>query len=77
MIYSGAMNRLAAHAGWIAAAILAAYALAGIALSRGEPINSIWLVIAASLTYLLGYRFYAKFIAARVMALDDRRATPS
>jgi carbon starvation protein len=71
------MKRLAAHVGWIAVAILAAYSLAGIALSRGEPINSIWLVIAASLTYLLGYRFYAKFIAARVMALDDTRATPA
>ncbi len=27
--------------------------------------------------YALGYRFYAKFIAAKVMALDDRRATPA
>ena len=29
------------------------------------------------LSYATGYRFYAKFIAARVMALDDRRATPA
>jgi carbon starvation protein len=39
-------------------------------------VNSIWLVIAAACTYLVGYRFYAVFIAARAMALDDRRATP-
>jgi carbon starvation protein len=62
---------------WIAVAILAAYSLGGIALARGEPINSLWLVLASSLTYLLGFRFYAKFIAARVMALDDTRATPA
>jgi len=49
----------------------------GIALRRGEPINSIWLVVAAASTYLVGFRFYAKFIAVRVMALDNRRATPA
>ena len=53
---------------WAAVAVGAAYCLAGIALNRGEPINSIWLVIAAVCTYLLGFRFYGKFIAARVMA---------
>jgi carbon starvation protein len=71
------MRRMVGHLVWIAMAILAAYSLAGIALSQGEPINSIWLVLAASLTYLLGFRFYARFIAARVMALDDTRATPA
>jgi carbon starvation protein len=44
---------------------------------RGPPINSIWLVLAAVCTYLVGYRFYAKFIAAKVMMLDDKRATPA
>jgi len=57
--------------------MVAALCLAGIALNRGEPINSIWLVLAASCTYLLGFRFYAKFIAARVMVLNNDRATPS
>jgi carbon starvation protein len=71
------MSKMVGHLLWIAIAVLAAYSLAGIALSRGEPINSIWLVLAASLTYLLGFRFYARFIAARVMALDDTRATPA
>jgi carbon starvation protein len=65
------------HAAWIALAILAAYSLAVVALSRGEPINSMWLVLAAACTYLVGFRFYGKFLAARVMALDDRRATPA
>ncbi|HTB15499.1 MAG TPA: carbon starvation CstA family protein [Bryobacteraceae bacterium] len=62
---------------WALIAIAAAFAMATIAQSRGEPVNSMWLVIAAVCTYLLGYRFYAGFLAARVMALDDRRATPS
>jgi carbon starvation protein len=62
---------------WIALACCAAICLGAIALSRGEHINSLWLVAAAACTYLTGYRFYGKFIAARVMALDDRRATPA
>jgi carbon starvation protein len=51
--------------------------LATIAQTGGEPVNSMWLIVAAVCTYLLGYRFYAAFVAARVMALDNRRATPA
>src|SRR5688572_10053054 len=61
---------------WAGMAVLAALAFGVIAIERGEPVNSIWLVLAAGCTYLIGYRFYAKFIAAKVMMLDDRRATP-
>ncbi|MDP9169273.1 MAG: carbon starvation protein A, partial [Acidobacteriota bacterium] len=61
---------------WVAAACLGAVSLAAIATSRGEHINSLWLVLAAACVYLLAYRFYGKFLAARVMALDDNRATP-
>jgi carbon starvation protein len=62
---------------WALLAVLAAICLAAIANSRGEPVNSLWLVAAAASIFLIGFRFYAKFIAARVMALDDRRATPA
>jgi carbon starvation protein len=62
---------------WILVAALGAFCLGGIALKRGESINSTWLVTAAVCTYLAAYRFYAAFIAAKVMALDDRRATPA
>jgi carbon starvation protein len=51
--------------------------LGGIALGRGEHINSLWLVVAAACSYATAYRFYGKFIAARVMALNDERATPA
>jgi carbon starvation protein len=62
---------------WIAVALLGAGTLAGVALARGETINSAWLVLAAVCTYLAAYRFYAAFIAANVLALDDNRATPA
>jgi carbon starvation protein len=54
-----------------------ALALAGIAINRGEPVNSMWLVIASVCTYLFAYRVYGAWIAAKVMALDDTRATPA
>src|SRR5437773_3791141 len=62
---------------WIGIAVLGAFALATIALRRGEQINAMWLVVAAFCTYTLGYRFYSKFIAAKVLALDGQRATPA
>ena len=62
---------------WIGVAILGACCLGGIALDRGEHINSVWLVLAAACTYATGYRMYGRFIAARVMALDNKRATPA
>jgi carbon starvation protein len=65
------------HVIWILIACVAALCLGAIALNRGEQINSVWLVLASVCTYLVAYRFYSKFIAAKVMALDDRRATPA
>jgi len=69
--------KLLAYLFWAAVAATAAFCLGGIALNRGEHINSIWLVLAAACTYATGYRFYSRFLAARVLALDDRRATPA
>ncbi|HZU31566.1 MAG TPA: carbon starvation CstA family protein, partial [Candidatus Angelobacter sp.] len=62
---------------WLAVATLGALALATIAFHRGEPINAMWLVVAAVCSYALGYRFYSKFVAAKVLALDAMRATPA
>ncbi len=62
---------------WTAVSAVAGVCLGGIALYRGEHINSIWLVLAAACTYAVGYRFYGKWIATRVMALNDKRATPA
>ena len=71
------MKKVLAHLVWAAVAIVAALCLGAIALNRGEHINSLWLVAASACTYVLGFRFYAKFIASRVMSLDDKRATPA
>ncbi len=62
---------------WIAVALMGALALGTVALHRGEQINAMWLVVAAVCTYALGYRFYSKFIAAKLLTLDALRATPA
>jgi carbon starvation protein len=62
---------------WAAVAVGGALSLGVIAGHRGEPVNSLWLVAAAACIYAVGFRFYGKFIAAKVMALDDLRATPA
>src|ERR1700738_3704941 len=71
------MKKILGHLLWAAISVLAAGCLAAIALNRNEHINSFWLVVASACTYLVGFRFYARFLSTRVMALDDRRATPA
>src|SRR5579859_7658648 len=71
------MKNILGHLLWAAISVLAAFCLAAIALNRSEHINSFWLVVAAACTYLVGFRFYARFLSTRVMALDDTRATPA
>jgi len=62
---------------WLGIAITGASAAGGIALNRGESINAIWFIVAAICTYLIGYRFYSAWVAARVLMLDETRATPA
>jgi carbon starvation protein len=62
---------------WGMVALLGAAAFAVLALSRGETINAAWLLTAAVCTYVIGYRFYSKFLANRVFGLDPLRATPA
>jgi len=70
------MKRAFSIAIWIGIAILGAGALGAIALHRGEPLNAIWFVIAAVCCYLVAFRLYSAFVAAKVLVLDDTRATP-
>ncbi len=63
--------------GWGAIALLGTAALGVVALSRGESINALWIVTAALCTYLIAYRFYAHFIATRVLGIDPARPTPA
>ncbi len=63
---------------WVAIAALGAYALALVALARGEQRpNTVWFIIAATCIYAIGYRFYSGYIAARVVELDGSRPTPA
>src|SRR5437764_10854981 len=62
---------------WTGISVAGAAALAVIAIKRSEPINAMWLVTAALCSYAVGYRFYSKFIAAKLLAIDPRRATPA
>ena len=48
-----------------------------VALSRGESVNAAWLVIAAVCIYFVAYRFYALFIARKVLGVDPMRQTPA
>jgi carbon starvation protein len=61
---------------WVLLSLAGAWAYATLALHRGEPLNSVYILVAALCSYAIGYRFYSKWIAARVLALNDRRATP-
>jgi len=62
---------------WVAVAILGAVALGIVALKRGEPVNAMWLVIAALCIYAIAYRFYALFIVNKVLGANAARQTPA
>jgi carbon starvation protein CstA len=62
---------------WVAIAIVGAFCLGVVALRRGEPINAIWLVAASISVFVIGYRFYGKFIEHSVLKMDATRAPPS
>src|SRR5262249_47657691 len=62
---------------WITVAIAGATGLAVLATARGEQPNVLWFIVAAVCVYGLAYRFYSRFIATRVLELDDRNLTPA
>src|SRR5216117_2596469 len=70
------MNKSVKCVIWLAIALLGAWAYIVLATGRGEPVNSAYLLVAALCSYAIGFRFYSKWIAARVLTLNDRRATP-
>ena len=62
---------------WVVIALIGAWCLGVVALRRGEPINAIWLVAASIAVFVIGYRFYSKFINDKVLCMDPSRATPA
>ncbi|HFG6932096.1 TPA: carbon starvation CstA family protein [Acinetobacter baumannii] len=62
---------------WSLVAIIGAISFGMLALSRGEHVNAVWLVLAAACVYSIAYRFYSLFIATKVFELNPRRLTPA
>ncbi|MEY2550962.1 MAG: carbon starvation protein, partial [Verrucomicrobiota bacterium] len=62
---------------WIAVSLLGLAALAVLALSRGEQVSALWIVTAGLCTFAVSYRFYSKWLATKVLVLNNDRATPA
>jgi len=71
------MKKVLGVLAWAIVAVVGGVALGTIALHRGEPISATWFVLAAGCSYVVAYRFYSAFIAAKLLALDNTRATPA
>jgi carbon starvation protein len=74
---SNVMKNVKTGVTWSAVALIGAGAFAMLALSRGEHVNALWLVVASIACYSIAYRFYSLFIAKNIFELDDRRRTPA
>jgi carbon starvation protein len=62
---------------WIAVTLLGLGSIAVLALSRGEQINALWIIVAGLCAFAISYRFYSKWLATKVLLLNDERATPA
>src|SRR6195256_5037407 len=62
---------------WIAVTLLGVVALGVLAFSRGEQISALWIIIAGLCATAISYRFYSKWLATKVLVLNDERATPA
>src|SRR6266699_4660483 len=62
---------------WIAVTILGLASIWVLALSRGEPVSALWIIVAGLCATSVSYRFYSKWLAAKVLVLNDERATPA
>ncbi|MEC4592536.1 MULTISPECIES: carbon starvation CstA family protein [Nitrospirillum] len=71
------MNGTAGRLVWLIVALVGAASLGVVALSRGETVNALWVVVAALCTYTIAYRFYSLYIANTALKLDGGRLTPA
>lgn len=62
---------------WAGVILLGTVSFGIVALTRGEPVNAAWLVVAAVCIYLIAFRFYALYITGRAFRVDPARATPA
>ena len=71
------MKKLRTCVFWLCVSLAGAGSVAAIAFNRGEQISALWFVIATACSFLISYRFYSKWLAARVLTVDTQRATPA
>ena len=71
------MTRLLKLLLWVGIGLLGAAALSVLAFARGEPVNALWIVTAGLCATAISYRFYSKWLATKVLVLNDNRATPA
>ncbi len=62
---------------WVGVTILGFFSLFVLAVSRGEPVSALWIVVAGACACAISYRFYSKWLAAKILVLNDERATPA
>jgi carbon starvation protein len=74
---SSALQRFLRAAGWTAVAAAGASSIAVLALSRGEPVSALWMVVAAGCVFAIAYRFHSAWLMAKVLTIDSLRATPA
>ena len=64
---------------WVLLAGLGSVALAFVTglVNPAEKVNGLWLVVAAGCIYVLAYRFYGRWLARRVVELNNQHVTPA
>jgi len=62
---------------WIAVTLLGLGSISILAMSRGEQVNALWIIVAGVCAFAISYRFYSKWLASKVLLLNDQRATPA
>jgi carbon starvation protein len=72
-----ALARFARVAAWCAVAAAGAVSVAVLAWSRGEELSALWMVVAAACVFAVAYRFHSAWLMARVLTIDEMRATPA
>jgi len=63
--------------GWSAVVLAGTFSLAVLAWTRGEPVSALWVVVAAGCVFAVSYRFHSAWLMAKVLTLDEQRATPA
>ena len=62
---------------WALVVVLGTGSIAVLAFSRNEPVSALWLVVAAGCVFAVAWRFHSAWLMAKVLTVDELRATPA